>query len=201
MKKISTKAISKKRAILFALCLAASVLVTLASSAFLPIREEKLYDSVIRLHVIANSDGETDQRVKLMVRDAILAEAENIFSDKGMDEAMAVSMSNLSHERLTEIAEKVLSDNGLAYGAVVVFGKEDYPTREYDGVTFPAGKYYSLRVVLGEGEGQNWWCVLFPPLCLGSSAVIIKATGSKSEAYSSKNSTFKFKIKILEMFG
>jgi len=198
MNKISTETISKKRTALFALCLMASVLVTLASSAFLPVREEKIYDSVIRLHVIANSDSETDQQIKYMVRDAILAEAETVFSGKDMDEAMVISES--SYERLTEIAERVLRDNGFSYGATVIFGKEDYPTREYDGVTFPAGRYYSLRVILGEGDGQNWWCVLFPPLCLGSSSVIIKATGRISSAYSSKSVKYKFKLKILELF-
>lgn len=194
MKKLTTK-----RTALFTLCLAACTLITLASSAFLPIKEGKIYDSIIRLHVIANSDGTEDQNVKYMVRDAILAEAEDIFSGSDMEEAMIISSS--SYEELKTVAERVLAENGFGYGVKVVFGQEDYPTRIYDGVTFPAGRYYSLRIILGEGEGQNWWCVLFPPLCLGSSAVITKATGKISGSYSSKNIKCKFKLKILELFN
>ncbi len=199
MKLKSTEKFIAKRTKLFALCLMASVLVTLASSAFLPIREGKIYEGVIRLHVIANSDSDTDQSVKYRVRDAILAEAQSIFDGKNMEEAATIARS--SDTRLAAIAERVLGENGLSYGVRVIFGEEDYPTREYDGVTFPAGRYLSLRVVLGEGEGQNWWCVLFPPLCLGSSAVIIKSVGKTAKSFKSDSVKFKFKLKILEWFG
>lgn len=182
----------------FAVCLSLTMIITLLSSAFLPIHEQKVYDSVIRLHVIANSDSDTDQQVKLKVRDAILLEAGHIFSGKTMDEALEIS--TLSTDELTAIARQVLAENGLDYNVRVELGKEDYPTREYDGQTYPAGKYYSLRVVLGEGKGQNWWCVLFPPLCFGSSGIIIRSGDSEGKTIIPKGSKIKFKLKILEIF-
>ena len=110
--------------------------------------QEDLAGKLIRLHVLANSDSQTDQAVKLRVRDAVLEAAE-----AQLEEAMASS---------------VLAENGFDYPVQAALTWEDYPTREYDTFTLPAGRYLSLRVRLGEGAGQNWWCVVFPPLCLSA---------------------------------
>ena len=172
----------RKFVLFFALCLTACVLITFVCDAFLPIREEEIFGSIIRLHVIAESDSEEDQAVKLLVRDGIIRNAPGIFDGCNIDEACAIASSSCGE--LKEIADKILEENGFDYRSEVVFSSEDYPTREYDGITFPAGKYLSVRVKLGKAEGHNWWCVLFPPLCLGASTVISKTSKSVSKAYS-----------------
>lgn len=124
-------------------------------------------DSVFRLHIIANSDSEFDQNVKLAVRDAVLefergetaaAEAENA------DDSRHIIM--LNSDKLLKTIERTLRDNGVDYGAQLMMGKFDFPDRSYGGKVYPAGEYTALRVLLGEAEGKNWWCVMFPPLCI-----------------------------------
>lgn len=118
----------------------------------------------VRLHIIANSDGEADQQVKLKVRDAILKIARERLSASDACEAEN-GMILLGNELESE-AERVLRENGMDYGASLYLGEFDFPDRTYGDEVYPAGKYRALRVVLGDGAGQNWWCVVFPPLCL-----------------------------------
>lgn len=187
-------------------CLMVAVVITVAANAILPLGEQKVYDSIIRLHILANSDTAGDQSVKYMVRDAMLEKAEKIFENENIDQAK-ITVSEY-RDRLKEIALEVLEENGFDYGVDIILGTENYPTREYDGISFPAGDYYSLRVVLGEGGGQNWWCVLFPPLCIGSSAMkekLEEADFSEDEVKvfteTEEKPRFKFKFKILEWFS
>ncbi len=121
-------------------------------------------DSIFRLHIIANSNSTEDQAVKLEVRDAVLEyEAENLD---------AVSAAKTREELMThgaellEIIEGVLRSNGFDYGAQMLVGTFPFPDREYNGVLYPAGDYDAFRVILGDGAGENWWCVMFPPLCI-----------------------------------
>ncbi|MBQ7638084.1 MAG: stage II sporulation protein R [Clostridia bacterium] len=120
---------------------------------------------VLRLHIIADSNSRADQDVKLAVRDVLLQNGSGVFSG-------AVTASDAEKaigERLYEIedaANGVLEENGFSYKAKASVVYEYFDTREYDGFTLPAGKYTALKVVLGRGEGKNWWCVMFPPLCL-----------------------------------
>lgn len=121
-------------------------------------------DSIFRLHIIANSNSAEDQAVKLEVRDAVLEyEAENLD---------AVSAAKTREELMThgaellEIIEGVLRSNGFDYGAQMLVGTFPFPDREYNGVLYPAGDYDAFRVILGDGAGENWWCVMFPPLCI-----------------------------------
>ena len=190
---------NKKRAVAFAFALTAAVMITLISAAYLPVKENALYKSVIRLHGIANSDTEFDQSLKLAVRDAILSEARSVF--EGEDIGSAVRLAGDSAPQMKNIAERVIAERGASYGARVVFGEEEYPQREYDERIYPAGKYLSLRVILGEGEGKNWWCVLFPPLCLGSSRTTDGEGESESEKYPETQSRTRIRIKLLEWFG
>lgn len=120
---------------------------------------------VLRLHVIANSDSEADQAVKLLVRDAILQEGADLF-DGSDDIAHAVARLAPNLDRLTAIANRVLAENGMDYTATVTLGESYFNTRTYGDFTLPAGRYMAVRVLLGEGVGHNWWCVMFPPLCL-----------------------------------
>lgn len=129
--------------------------------------QEDLAGKLIRLHVLANSDSQTDQAVKLRVRDAVLEAAEAQLEDCATVEAAEAQLTELLPE-LEAMASSVLAENGFDYPVQAALTWEDYPTREYDTFTLPAGRYLSLRVRLGEGAGQNWWCVVFPPLCLGS---------------------------------
>ena len=127
--------------------------------------EEKLYDNVIRLHVLANSNEEQDQALKLKIRDEILEKyGEELSATESIEEAS--ERVALLLEDIKSTSEKVIEDEGYSYSVECFFDREYYPERVYEKATFPAGNYLSLRVIIGEGEGKNWWCVLFPPLCL-----------------------------------
>lgn len=131
--------------------------------------EERIYGEVIRLHVLANSDSEEDQALKLKVRDGILAEAGEMLSGCGDRETALGILSNIEGiERLENAAAEVIAREGYSYSVKVTLSEEEYPRRNYESLCFPAGTYTSLRVQIGEAEGQNWWCVLFPQLCLGA---------------------------------
>ncbi len=144
------------------------LLVTLMALSFLPVHgEREVYDTVVRLHVLANSDSEEDQALKLSVRDAVLEAAaplvEGCTTQSEAVEALTAHLSDLESAALA-----VVRAEGYPYAVTVLLGEEDYPTRVYESCAFPAGEYVSLRVLIGEGEGQNWWCCLFPPLCLSA---------------------------------
>ncbi len=126
-------------------------------------------DDVIRLHILANSDSDADQSVKLAVRDALLESGETLFSGT-VDKGNAAEALEAGKERLLSTAEKVLRENGFAYGAKIYLTEEYFQTRAYENFTLPAGKYLAVKVILGEGKGHNWWCVMFPPLCLPAAA-------------------------------
>ena len=148
------------------------LLVTMMALSFLPVHgEEKIYDTVVRLHVLANSDSEEDQALKLRVRDAVLDATSPLVKDcTSQKEAVEILSAHLSD--LEAAAFAVIESEGYDYPVTVLLGEEDYPTRIYESCAFPAGTYVSLRVCIGNAEGQNWWCCLFPPLCL--SAAIAK---------------------------
>jgi len=129
--------------------------------------ENEIYDSVLRLHVLANSDSEEDQALKLRVRDAILASSAEIFEGCSTKEK-AIEKINSAIPALTQTAKNTISEAGYDYTVRIELSEEEYPTRNYESFCFPSGSYTSLRVLIGEAEGQNWWCVLFPPLCLSA---------------------------------
>ena len=173
---------------------------------FLPIHSEAaIYDNVLRLHVLANSDSSEDQALKLEVRDRILEETATLFKDcKSKDEAREAVESNL--DKIREIAEQTVREAGYDYGVSVSLGEEEYPTKNYEECCFPAGEYLSLRVMIGEAEGENWWCVLFPPLCLdaaGESREVFAEVGLTDEQYSfiteTDNAQYKVRFKLLEV--
>lgn len=137
----------------------------LAAAAGWYLRADLAYDTsnLIRLHVVANSDTPTDQEVKLAVRDAILKASGELFTSTPPENAVEVVTANLS--LFQRVAENVLRANGYDYPVGVEFGTFSFPERAYGPLMLPAGQYQAVRVVLGEGEGANWWCILFPPLC------------------------------------
>lgn len=179
----------------------------------LPIHgESEIYDSVVRLHVLANSDSEEDQSLKLKVRDEILA----VVGDR-LDLCTKQSQAKREIEKMIPqieaAAKKVIEKEGYNYDVDVVLGLEKYPTREYETCAFPAGEYLSLRVIIGSGEGQNWWCCLFPPLCLSGASelsreqnedafISVGLTGEQYKVITESNSPkYRARFKILEVFG
>jgi len=119
---------------------------------------------IFRLHVIANSDSAPDQAAKLAVRDAILSYERDMWRVSSAAETKARLMEDAGG--LYAAIEGALEEYGMDYGAELHIGRYDFPDREYGGVVYPAGEYEALRVILGEGKGKNWWCVMFPPLCI-----------------------------------
>ncbi len=187
--------------LLIALC--ASAVLLLCLDLAIPAREGEIYNTLIRLHVLAQSDGEEDQAVKLLVRDAIVEECGDLFADTSTTEEALAQMENAA-SRMEAVANRVLAEQGLPYTAKAVFGRETYPACAYDGVTFPAGEYYSLRILLGEGEGKNWWCCLFPPLCMNASSAekqldSVGIDPASGKVFTKKKYTVRFKL--LEWFS
>lgn len=130
---------------------------------------QQLHEDILRLHVVAASDSEEDQAVKLSVRDAILESLQDGLSDlTDLDQAKAYVQEKLPE--LEQTANHVLAELGFTDSATVTLTEEAFPEREYDSFTLPSGVYNALRVVIGEGEGHNWWCVVFPQLCVSANA-------------------------------
>ena len=130
---------------------------------------DQLADKVVRLHVLANSDSEEDQALKLRVRDRVLERATELLEQSAdRQEAEALLRGNLLE--LENLAAEEIAAAGYDYPVTAELTDTTFPTREYDGFTLPAGEYLALRIVIGEGAGQNWWCVVFPPLCTTASA-------------------------------
>ena len=142
--------------ILAALMVAAVIIAALSGSA--------KAEPPLRLHIVANSDSDADQRIKMEVRDAVL-----LATQEGIEtcatEAQAEEYVRSNIEIIVATANEVLEENGTDYRATATVGTSHFPERTYQDVTYPEGDYRALRIVLGEGEGHNWWCVMFPPLC------------------------------------
>lgn len=124
-----------------------------------------LPENVVRLHVVANSDSEKDQAVKLKVRDAVLAEAAKWCENSSSMEETTAALC-VHAEAIRTAANRTLLENGFSETASVQVTDAYFPTRDYGDFSLPAGKYRTLRVTIGKGEGKNWWCVVFPALCL-----------------------------------
>ena len=131
--------------------------------------QDELADKVVRLHVLANSDSEEDQALKLKVRDVVLERATAIL-ERSADRREAESRLRGELLELERIAAEEIAAEGYNYPVTVELENTDFPTKEYDGFTLPAGEYLALRVISGEGRGQNWGGVVFPPLCTAASA-------------------------------
>lgn len=131
--------------------------------------KQSLQDNLIRLHVVANSDSEEDQRRKLQVRDAVTAYLQPAMAEL-TDQEQAKAYLKCRLDDIETVANQVLQKAGTEDRAVVSLSLEAFDTRSYDTFTLPAGVYESLRIQIGSGEGHNWWCVVFPSLCLPATA-------------------------------
>ncbi len=127
--------------------------------------EKSLENSLVRLHILADSDSEEDQRLKLLVRDAILASSEELFEPYSTSEEAELALSE-QLDRIKEIADNTLAANGSEDTVTCELREMTFDRRIYNDFAVPAGNYTALRVTIGSGEGHNWWCVMYPPLCV-----------------------------------
>lgn len=140
---------------------------TLTAGVWASASESALAGRVLRLHVVANSDSDGDQALKLLVRDAVLAAASPLLD--GADGRDAAEQALAPHlDELARAGSAALAAEGCGDSVSVSLADRWFPTKQYDGFAMPAGQYRALVVTIGEGRGRNWWCVVFPPLCLGS---------------------------------
>ena len=160
---------TSKRLHIWEIALLIGMAVFLISGAVSLQNRDQLADKVVRLHILANSDSEEDQALKLRVRDRVLERATELLEQTGdRREAADVLQSHLPE--LERIAAEEISDCGYEYDVTAEVVNTMFPTKEYDGFTLPAGEYLALRIIIGEGNGHNWWCVVFPPLCTTAAA-------------------------------
>lgn len=168
-------------------------------------------DSVFRLHVIANSDSEEDQNLKYIVRDNLLSYMKEICSDcTNKEEAIRIVQEH--SKDFEQIAKNTINEQGYSYDVKINIGNFEFPTKTYGDISIPAGYYDALRVEIGEAKGQNWWCVMFPPLCFvdvtsgvvpdESKEVIEENLDEEEYALISDNSNneLQFKFKLIELF-
>ena len=156
------------------LALLFGLLVALAAGSWLSREQADLADQVIRFHVIANSDSAADQELKLAVRDRVLEQARAIYPERAtLEEARKALEDNLTV--LAAAGQAVTEEWGAECSVTASLEECWFPTKQYGELALPAGEYTALRVVIGAGEGANWWCVAFPPLCLGAAEATAEA--------------------------
>ncbi len=164
---------------------------------------DSIREKMLRMHVIANSDSDADQQLKLKVRDAVLTAGEEIFD--GSVTADDAEEKILPHiDKLRQVALQVIENEGFDYDVQITVQKEFFNTRTYENsVTLPAGYYTAVKVIIGEGKGQNWWCVMFPPMCLpaasGECDMSEFLTDEETEIVENSEK-YQFKFKIVEVF-
>ena len=202
--------------------LASILVVILITSTFVIIEEVNKIeactydykDKLIRFHVIANSDSDKDQKLKLKVRDEVISYLQPKLENSNSIEESEKIIKN-EYKTLENISKKVISKNGYNYTVKVGLEYSNFPAKQYSSVVLPAGKYKALRIIIGEGKGKNWWCVMFPPLCFidDQNGIIDEKTDKKlkevltEEEYDlimakNKNEVknLEFKFKITEVF-
>lgn len=169
-----------------------------------------IQDSVFRLHVIANSDSAEDQNLKYIVRDKVLEYINSISGNENSKEDV-INLAKSNINEIQKIAENTINENGYNYSVKLNIGNFAFPTKTYGDISFPAGFYDALKIEIGEAKGQNWWCVMFPPLCFvdvtsgvvpEESKEVIKENLSEEEyeLLSQNSDDINFKFKIVEMF-
>ena len=169
-------------------------------------------ESVFRLHVLANSDAPDDQSLKYKVRDNVLSYMNNLCLNTTTKEE-AINIARSHQDEFYKIAKQTIIDNGYDYEVNIKIGIFDFPTKQYGDISFPAGSYDALRIEIGEAKGQNWWCVMFPPLCFVDMTSGIVPEDSKKTLESSlsseeefilindnKSDDIQFKFKLVEFF-
>ena len=188
-----------------------SLFVFISAISYVDAVSKDLSNSVFRLHVIANSDSTEDQNLKYKVRDKVLEYMNEISKNcSSKEDVILLATEHLSE--FEEIAKQVIVDNGYDYDVTVKIGNFDFPTKSYGDISFPAANYDALRIEIGSAQGQNWWCVMFPPLCFVDVTSGIVPDESKKimqdnlgdEEYrlisDNESTDIKFKFSIVEFF-
>lgn len=176
--------------------------------------QKGIADEVIRLHVLANSDEDYDQQLKIKVKDGIVKMLENeLHNSMSKDETRIILLQNL--DKIEDRAKEIIEENGYNYNVSAKITFDDFPTKQYGDVVLPAGEYEALKVEIGEAKGKNWWCVMFPPLCFVDASVkevpkedkdILKSVLTDTEydivtkADNENDIPIKIKFKIVEMW-
>ena len=173
------------------------LITTIFISAMPTEADAAIYEDTVRLHILANSDSDEDQKLKIKIRDEILKTyGECLSAFQSVNEAK----ENLSEKlgEIKEFADEKIRELGYDYTTEVTLTREWYDTRDYEDFSLPCGYYTSLRVIIGKGEGQNWWCIMFPPLCLDASLSNTKYTENEEVLISKK---YNVKFKLLELIS
>ena len=189
-----------------------SLYIFISAQSYVTAVSSDLSEAVFRLHVLANSDSDEDQELKLKVRDKLLAYMNSICADCSTKEE-AISIAQNHKEEFKKIAEETIRENGYNYSVQININNFYFPTKNYGDISLPAGFYDALRVEIGSGKGKNWWCVMFPSLCfidISSGIVDDEAKENLEEHLSdesfniisdSENTELKFKFKLIEFFA
>ena len=188
-----------------------SFFVFISALSYVNAVSQNISDNVFRLHVIANSDSEEDQNLKYKVRDAVLEYMNNLASNCSSKDEV-IKLANEHQNEFYKIAKQVIQENGYNYDVNIRIGNFEFPTKTYGDISLPAGNYDALRIEIGEAKGQNWWCVMFPPLCFVdvSSGVVpdeskeIMQKNLDEEEYNlisdTESTDVKFKFSLIEFF-
>lgn len=162
---------------------------------------ERISRDVFRLHILANSDEEYDQQLKLKVRDAVLEKGQEVFLNcSSLDDIISVCEKNI--DLFSEAAQECIADNGYGYGVNVYVDKEYFNTRKYEEITLPGGIYNALKIEIGEAQGHNWWCVMFPAICLSavSDSEINEILDEEEVELINSNEKYEIRFKIVEIY-
>lgn len=187
---------SKQRLHIWELALLGAVITCLLTAVWAQKTQAAVADELVRLHVLAKDDTAYEQAVKLRVRDEVLAYVQPLLAEAdSREEAMAVLNDNL--DGIRSAAGTVAGERQVA----VTLTEEYYPTREYDGFALPAGEYTSLRVILADGQGRNWWCVVYPPLCTAVATEAMECLSDETGRLITQSEGYVYKFKLLELWG
>lgn len=188
-----------------------SFFIFISAASYVNAVSEDIAQSVFRLHVIANSDSKEDQDLKYKVRDKVL-EYMNEISKNCSSKEEVILLAEEHKEEFKKVAENAIKQNGYDYEVNIKIGNFDFPTKTYGDISLPAGEYDALRIEIGEAKGQNWWCVMFPPLCFVdiTSGVVpdeskeVMKENLNDEEYNlisdKESSDIQFKFSLIEFF-
>ena len=157
---------------------------------------------VLRLHILANSDSEADQELKLLVRDRVLEETGELFSG-ACDLSSAQTLAEQNLQTIVSAAKDEIEKNGYTYPVTASLVRMYFETRQYDDYTLPAGMYDAVRIEIGKAEGKNWWCVMFPPICVTSAidqSQLEQMLSERGEEVITGTQKYKVKFYIVELF-
>ncbi|MBE7011763.1 MAG: stage II sporulation protein R [Ruminococcaceae bacterium] len=170
--------------------------------------QKNIADSVLRLHVIANSNSKDDQELKLKVRDRLLSEGMNFFNkNMSLEDTKKYIIEN--NDEIRKIAEDEIRRNGYDYKVEIMVGEFAFPAKYYESIMLPSGKYDAVRVIIGEGKGENWWCVMYPPMCAldgitvknGKNQLKKSLSGEEYRLISKKNPPTEIRFKIVDFIN